>query len=105
MSFVTDLVFILPGTVSTDDADRCARFEASFEAAHGRPIEPTPGGGTKVMDATVYAAGVNHMSWDWVDALRGLSWPPGTLLWLHPEGDPHAGDGVIVYQLGAKEQP
>lgn len=103
MSFVTDLVFILPGTVSTDDTVHRARFEASFEAAHGRPIEPAPGGGTKVMDATVYAAGVNYLSWDWVDVLRAQDWPTGTLLWLHPEGDPHAGAGVVVYQLGAKE--
>lgn len=98
MSFVTDLVFILPWAPADDQANQ-ERFEASFREAHGWEIAPQEGAG-KFMATEVYIAGVNHIDWRWVDSIRAQQWPEGTVLWLHPEGCGSEVGQPIVYQLG-----
>ena len=102
MSWVTDLVFILPLAHSRAKEYR-ERFEASFEAAHDMPLFPQDGGGGKVMGSTVYVAGVNWIRSEWIDETIAADWPAGTVLWLQHEGLMDLPDEVVVHQLGPKE--
>lgn len=102
MSWVTDLVFILP-VAHTRAKPYQERFEASFEETHGHRLFPQDGGGGKVMSTTVYSAGVNWIRSEWIDGIVAADWPKGTLLWLCHEGLMDMDEEIIVHQLGPKE--
>lgn len=103
MSWVTDLVFILPNTYGSNAKECRERFESSFEAAHGIPLVPQEGGGGKVMSTTVYVAGVNWIKSEWIEQTVAADWPAGTVLWLCHEGLMDMDEQTIVHQLGPKE--
>lgn len=102
MSHVTDLVFIIPGVYQGDVYRR--RFEDSFEAAHpGRGIAPNEEGGGKAMSCAVYMHGVSWINHEWIEEIRAMDWPEGTLLWLDAEGLMDQPSQIDVYRLGRGE--